>query len=311
MLVEMAVADAYGAGFEFTQPGFMATRHTMDSYVRHPKHAGVKPGQYTDDTQMALALAELMLRKKAPEWTAGDVADAFCTTFQRNPRDGYAPGFRDVLRKCVSESLGTSFLNLIRPHSEKNGGAMRAGPIGLYQDTDKVLNLAMFQASLTHATRTAMDMAAASALMVHYFHYRHGKKAGLPGFLEHWVGNYSWGTYLSGPVGTRAIHAVRAAVAAILESDTLSEVLKRCVDYGGDTDTTAAIAVCAASRCDEIVQFLPSGLYEGLESGSYGRDYLARVDERLMGAFPPPAPEVRYAEDYDVVGELFMDIEGR
>jgi hypothetical protein len=190
---------------------------------------------------------------------------------------------------------------------------MRAGPIGLYPDTEKVLNLAMFQASLTHATRMGMDMAAASALMVHYFHYRHGSKAGLPGFLEHWVGNYDWGTFLNPPVGTKAIDAVRAAVAAILESDTLSEVLKRCVDYGGDTDTTAAIAVCAASQCDEIAQFFPVGLHEGLENGSYGREYLARVDDKLMGAFPPPKsvvpPEDEVAgpsdEDLDALLALF------
>jgi ADP-ribosyl-[dinitrogen reductase] hydrolase len=329
MLVQMAVADAYAAGFEFTDPAFIAANHTMDGYVQHPRHMGVLPGNYTDDTQMALALAELMLQKdehgnfRPPSrWTSGEVAHAFCNTFRRDPRDGYAKGFQGVL-KAVSRHraniMASSFLFTIRPHSEKNGGAMRAGPIGLYPDTETVLNLAMMQASLTHATRLGMDMAAASALMVHYFHHKFGNKSGLLGFLEDQVPGYPWKQPWRGTVGTTAHHALLAAATAIVESDTLTEVLERCIVYGGDTDTTAAIAVCAASRSDEIAQFLPTSLVEGLENGSYGRAYLERVDAKLMEVFPRRDPHKAADDvadffdsarvDLGAIGNLFEDDE--
>ena len=30
-------------------------------YVQHPRHRGTKPGMYTDDTQMSLAIAEALV----------------------------------------------------------------------------------------------------------------------------------------------------------------------------------------------------------------------------------------------------------
>jgi len=310
MLVEMAIADAYGAGFEYTKPSFMATNHTMDGYVQHPTHLTLLPGQYTDDTQMALALAELMLREgkngkphHPTTWTPIQVAHAFVSTFTRDKRDGYARGFQKVLEDCSESDVGVMaahFLATIRPHSEKNGAAMRAGPIGLLPNTDHVINVAMFQASLTHATRIGMSAAAASALMVHYFHHRLGPKGHLGFYLDNLVPGYQWGAGWSATVNAYGFSAVRAAVAAILESDTLSEVLKRCVDFGGDTDTTAAIAVCAASRCEEIAQFLPSQLVNDLEDSAYGHEYLSEIDAQLFDAYPSPeAGDLEKGGDFD------------
>lgn len=56
MLVEMAVGDAYGAGFEYADPAFVRAHNQVKGYVRHPRHA-IAPGACTDDTQMAVAIA--------------------------------------------------------------------------------------------------------------------------------------------------------------------------------------------------------------------------------------------------------------
>jgi hypothetical protein len=47
VLVELAVGDAYGAGFEYADPGFVATHNSLEGYVQHPAHSGVRPGAYT------------------------------------------------------------------------------------------------------------------------------------------------------------------------------------------------------------------------------------------------------------------------
>ncbi|WP_390624114.1 ADP-ribosylglycohydrolase family protein [Fodinicola feengrottensis] len=88
MLVELAVGDAYGAGFEYADPDFVASNNTLNRYVQHPKHSGIRPGQYTDDTQMTLAVAELLVSNEP--WTEGSVADKFVEVFRRDPREGYA-----------------------------------------------------------------------------------------------------------------------------------------------------------------------------------------------------------------------------
>ncbi|MBD2060668.1 hypothetical protein H6F88_32515 [Oculatella sp. FACHB-28] len=48
MLLELAVRDAYGAGFESVSE--LALEHNnLSGYAGHPRHA-TRPGQYTDDT---------------------------------------------------------------------------------------------------------------------------------------------------------------------------------------------------------------------------------------------------------------------
>jgi hypothetical protein len=47
-------------------------------------------------------------------------------------------------------------------------------------------------------------------------------------------------------------------------------------------DTVAAIAMGAASCCQEIEQDVPENLVNGLENGPYGRDYIINLDKKLM-----------------------------
>lgn len=61
MLVELAVGDACGAGFEYVwNRKFVSAHNDLSAYVRHPWHKQ-KPGTYTDDTQMSIAIAELVV----------------------------------------------------------------------------------------------------------------------------------------------------------------------------------------------------------------------------------------------------------
>ncbi|HYP18891.1 MAG TPA: ADP-ribosylglycohydrolase family protein, partial [Chloroflexia bacterium] len=76
--------------------------------------------------------------------------------------------------------------------------------------------------------------------------------------------------------------SVRAAVTTVAGSSSLSELLRRCVDYTGDVDTVAAIALAAGSCSREVRQDLPEVLAEGLETGKYGREYLSELDRRLF-----------------------------
>jgi ADP-ribosylglycohydrolase len=301
----MATFDAYGAGFEYTQPGFVEKHHHLESYMQHPKWKEIKPGMYTDDTQMAIALAELMLSDINPShWTHMDIAEAFVRTFARDPRAGYSGGFYQILKEIskgfpTTHDRGIAFLTTVRPHSDKNGGAMRAGVLGLLPDPGMVVDRAMFQAAATHSTWIGMTAAAASALMVHYFYYRYGDKKGLPRFLDSQLPGVRWTQAWHGRVKSKGTHAVRAALTAIVKSSSLIEVLRRCVDFGGDVDTVAAIAGIAASVSDEITQIMPTGLHQGLENGNFGRGFLEELDSKLLAKYPRP--------DQDLSDELLEE----
>ena len=60
MLYEIAIADAYGAGFEFSPPDDARPNDGL-CYHRNAKHPSLRPGAYTDDTQMSIAVAECLL----------------------------------------------------------------------------------------------------------------------------------------------------------------------------------------------------------------------------------------------------------
>lgn len=276
MLLELAVGDAYGAGFEYGDAAMVRKHNTLARYVPHPRHAG-QPGRYTDDTQMTLAVAEALVAG-AP-WTPEVLAGKFVEVFKRDPRVGYAGRFYQFLLHVAD---GAQFLAEIKPHSDKSGAAMRAGPLGVLPDLAQVIEYARIQAAITHDTPDGINAAVAAALMPHYFLYRLGPKHDLGRFLEGHVPG-AWATPWQGMADIKGWMCVRAAITAIVASSSLSELLQRCVAFTGDVDTVATIALAAGSCSTEITQDLPAHLIADLENGPYGRGYLVALDEQLMG----------------------------
>lgn len=275
MLVELAIGDAYGADFEFASAEFVATHNTLSAYVQHPRHT-LKPGSYTDDTQMSLAIAETLIANDP--WTPEVLASRFVKTFKRDPRQGYASRFYEFL---LSVNDGKEFLAKIHNTSDKSGSAMRVTPVGILPTVQQVIEAATIQAKLTHNSQNGINAAIAAALMSHYFLYRLGNKEGLGLFLEGYVpGN--WSVPWDGKVSTLGWECVQAAVTAVTRNHSLSNILQDCVAFTGDVDTVAAIALGAASCSQEVSQDLPSGLFEGLENGRYGRDYIIELDRKLL-----------------------------
>ncbi len=274
MLLELAVGDAYGAGFEYASE--MVERYNdLSRYVQHPRHQ-IKPGCYTDDTQMSLAIAETLVAQEP--WTPEVLAHRFVTTFKRDRREGYSSKFYQFLLQVQD---GQQFLEGINWTSDKSGAAMRAAPIGVLPSVEKVIEAATVQAAITHNTPDGINAARAAALMSHYFIYRLGSKKELGQFLEAHVSG-EWSHPWQGKVQSKGWMSVRAAITAVMRNDSLSELLKDCIAYTGDVDTVAAIALAAASCSEEITQDLPEHLIAGLENGSYGRDYIIDLDRQLM-----------------------------
>jgi ADP-ribosylglycohydrolase len=229
---------------------------------------------------MSLAIAEALVEDLP--WTPVNLAQKFVDDFHRDPREGYASSFYHFLRRTHD---GQTFLANIRPDSEKSGAAMRAGPLGVLRSLSDVVKRSRIQASLTHNTPLGIAAATAAALACHYCYHRLGPKAELGRFLERHVDG-DWSLPWQGKVGSKGWMSVRAAITALMQHDRAGDVLRACIAYGGDVDTVAAIAMGPASCCDEIEQDLPPQLFEGLENGRHGREYLAAVDEMLLKKFP-------------------------
>ena len=76
--------------------------------------------------------------------------------------------------------------------------------------------------------------------------------------------------------------SVKAAITALHKHNKLSDLLIACVDYAGDVDTVATIALGAGSCSDEVENDLPQHLIDTLENKTYGRDYIIALNQQLM-----------------------------
>jgi len=275
MLLELAIGDAYGAGLEYASDAAIRKHNTAAYYVQHPRH-NIRPGCYTDDTQMSVAIAEAIV--SGERWTPVNLARRFVDAFHRDPREGYASGFYAFLQQVTS---GDEFVQRIRPDSDKSGAAMRAGPLGVFSTIGEVVERCRVQAALTHDTTDGINAATASALMTHYMVYRLGPKKDLGLFLDGQVPG-QWSATWIGKVGPKGWMSVRAAVTAVIRNERLSELLKDCIAFSGDVDTVATIALAAASCSAEYEQDLPENLVLTLENGPFGREYLVDLDRKLL-----------------------------
>jgi ADP-ribosylglycohydrolase len=247
-------------------------------------HPGLDPGMYTDDTQMSIALAELLLVTDK-DWNLFMVADAFLTAFKRDPRKGYAGRFQAFLEEQTS---GNSFVANIIPTSDKSGSSMRSAVMGLIPDEARLYELTQLQAELTHNTHNGVASALAVAYASHFFYYRKGKKEELFDYLKSRVGLWIQPSFADwkGKVKVLGVECVRAAFTALMRNNKISDLLVDCISFTGDVDTVAAIACPIASVCDEMGQDLPQNLIDRLENKAYGRDYIKALDKKLAERFP-------------------------
>lgn len=274
MLTEIAIADAYGAGFEFCSEDKIISLNNLELYSKHELYDIL--GKYTDDTQMSIAIVEFIL--SGQEWNKENIASKFIECFKRDVRLGYSEGFFNLLSKVESSK---ELLELIIPTSERNGAAMRSVPIGFLKNKEDVIALAKLQAQVTHDSPIGIQSSCAVALAAHFGVHQNSSIRDLRHFLEsEQYGNwdYNW----KDRVSLNAYDTVSAALTCLLKHSSLSELLKSCINLGGDTDSVAAIAVGLATCFTEYKKDLPIQLYNNLNEDKYGISFLLDLESKFL-----------------------------
>lgn len=280
MLTAIMISDAYGASFEFKSS--MLQYNDGQKYYNHPTHMAsdgsgnsLQAGQYTDDTQMSLAVAETILTK---DYSKENFAKHFVEAFKRDPRKGYASQFYAFL---MSVSDGKDFLYRIRPNSDKNGSAMRACPIGFLPKISDVLKVCKTQAMITH--NTDGGIAGAQAVSAACFLLMDGvKKKDIRNEIDRLLPGFGFNKDYDSKVPCNAVITARAALTAYERCDTYNKkLLIESVLYGGDTDSTAAISMGIASCDPTYSKIFPKKLERYIENQNYGFEYAKTIDMKL------------------------------
>lgn len=275
MILFGAIGDTYGGGFEFAEREIIEQENDVTHYRIHPRYTSVYK-KYTDDTQMTLAIAELLIEGKP--WTREHIADKFVEVFKRDKREGYASRFYQFLCDIGS---GQEFLEKIIPTSERNGSVMRTYPLGILKNETEIMEKNQLQSAITHDTSIAKIASEAMALTSHFFIYNKGSQSKLVEYLSD-IQQKKWSTNWTGEVSMNAIETVEAVLTILTKEQSLKNMLQKSVALGGDVDTVASLALAVGSQIPTVKNDLPNWLFEELENGKYGRAYLFQINEKLL-----------------------------
>jgi len=156
-LLGLAVGDAVGTTLEFREPG---TFQPIDEMVGGGPF-GLNPGQWTDDTSMALCLAESLVEKQG-----FDPVDQL-KRYTRWYREGYlsSTGRCFDIGSTVRQALlkfaqtGEPFCGSTNPRSAGNGSIMRLAPVALFyaQNAKEAIEKAGDSSRTTHQATTCVD----------------------------------------------------------------------------------------------------------------------------------------------------------
>lgn len=278
MILEAAIGDAYGAGFEFQELDYIIKNNQLTQYHKHGMYTEIYK-RYTDDTQMAIAITELLLEDD--NWNEVKVADKFVEVFHRDKRRGYSDRVYNALDASKN---GTDFLKNIDNRSNGNGSAMRAYSIGLLKDIPQILDFCEIQAKTSHNTEEGISCAKRIALAVHFYKHKLGDKSSLIDFINDTLKEKE--VYkVTSPIDMHGYFTTQAVIKMVSEADSMQDCLKTGIDYGGDTDTVAALSMAILSQKENCDKTLPKFLYDELENGTYGKDFLINLDKRLLEKF--------------------------
>ena len=255
-LVGAAAGDALGAPFEFKPAGtYLATFPSPVlggcGEMIGGGSFGWKPGEFTDDTQMALALAESLIASNLefdPE-----------RTWQHFT--AWAEGASDIgitTRSTLSKSDWRTAAELAHRElgrSASNGSVMRIAPIGIAAvlwNTETTVRIAREQSALTHFDPVAGWSAAIAAELIRRLIIGEDFTSALASVIavvddehraqfEHLL-SPEWNPSAPGtPSNGNAIICLAQAIHAVASTQSFEDAVAAAVNFGDDADTVAAV----------------------------------------------------------------------
>lgn len=291
-LCGLAVGDALGGRFEAQSAEHLRQRFSdVDSLINYV----TDEIWYTDDTQMTIAIAEVLADH-------GEILEEpLCAAFVANyvPSRGYGRGARMVIEAMED---GEDHRAVARKHfpggSYGNGAAMRVAPVGLiFQgNSEELLKQAEFSSLPTHVHPLGIEGAQLIAAAVAYVTKTTSfARADFFSYLRSHCQSEDYRAKLAAAAkvdsveqlaklgnGIEALESVPTAIASFaLTPDSYTETIGNVILLGGDTDTMAAMAG-AISGAYLGIEGIPARLMKHLEESAKGRSYIMDLANRLF-----------------------------
>jgi len=263
--VGMAIGDALGATVEFMTTPEIAAKYGVFKEIVGGGWLRLKPGQVTDDTEMALCIARAVAQNQG--WSREAIAQQFAAWLKSRPVD-----CGDTCRKGIRAFMLHGTLEV--PYNQWDGGngaAMRMLPAALLSlpDIELMKKYALEQARLTH--HQALSDAACICLgtLLHQILQGVSKSSlrrEVDGFVTRFP-SFCFEPYRGLATGY-VVDTMQTVFHWFFKGKSFEDCLVGTVNQGADADTTGAICGMLA------------GAYYGMES--IPRRWLKKMDAKLV-----------------------------
>ena len=249
-LLGLAVGDALGVPLEFSD----RDTHPLVTEIIGGGPFSLEPGCWTDDTSMALCLAESLLED--PQLDQPDLMNRFVRWWRTGENSVTGRCF-DIgnATKAALARFETSGRIHVDPDPLKagNGSLMRLSPVALVSGRDHVLamDLARRQGDCTHGAPSCRDACSHFAdLLVgaiggetkHACFTRDHTECATAEVAAIMRGSYRQKSRNEVRSTGYVVDTLEAALWAVWTSDSFEEALVKAVNLAGDSDTIGAVA---------------------------------------------------------------------
>lgn len=255
-LIGLAVGDAIGTTVEFTTPGSFKPVEDMlgGGFFR------LQAGQWTDDTSMALCLAESLV-----ETDGFDPVDQM-KRYAKWRHEGYlsSTGTCFDIGNATAEALsrfgrtGEGYCGSTNPNSAGNGSIMRLSPVPMFYAAQplQAISYSALSSKTTHAAEECMDACRLMAAYILAGLYGWTKERMLePSVFDEWFKGIvlapEIAAILAGSYKVKeppvikgsgyVVKSLEAALWAFRKTDSFEEGVLMAVNLGDDADTTGAV----------------------------------------------------------------------
>ncbi len=245
----LVIGDALGGPVEFLREDEI--RKIYGGPIKEMVGGGwlnLEPGEYTDDSEMAIIIAESLIEKGT--WDPADVASRFVAWYNSNPKDIGSTTSKAL--SLIKYGVPWNKAGQSEQNSAGNGSLMRSAPVAIWghkMSAEELIRISHECSKITHADHRCLESCAALNLSISFILRKETDKEKLLQKILDYIQNREVIKILhraqekdvKPQTSGFVLHTLEVAFHSFLYTSSFEEAVVQAVNLGGDADTQGAV----------------------------------------------------------------------